>query len=74
MESVNIGSYVLDELKKRCTVENEDIGKDAKLDAKGMHFLISRYSGKGVGNLCLIESCGIDAALPGAPSVKSRTS
>lgn len=55
MESVNIGSYVLDELKKRYTVENEDIGKDAKLDAKGMHFLISRYSVKGVGNLCLID-------------------
>ncbi len=55
MGSVNIGSYVLDELKKRYTVENEDIGKDAKLDAKGMHFLISRYSVKGVGNLCLID-------------------
>lgn len=55
MGSVNIGSYVLDELKKRYTVENEDIGKDAKLDAKGMHFLISRYSVKSVGNLCLID-------------------
>lgn len=52
---MSIGNYVLDELGKRFRVEKKDIGNDGKLDAKGMHFLISRYAVKGVGNLCLIE-------------------
>ncbi|MBR3564400.1 MAG: hypothetical protein IKN92_06365 [Clostridia bacterium] len=52
---MSIGNYVLDELRKRFEVEKKDIGRDGKLDAKGMHFLISRYAVKGVGNLCLID-------------------
>lgn len=49
-----LGSYVLDQLAKTYTVKELDLGGDAALSKKGMHFFTKCYDVEGLGHLCVM--------------------
>ncbi len=49
-----IGSYVLDRLGEKYEVKPLDIGSDAQLSKKGMHFFTRSYEIKDLGHLCIM--------------------
>lgn len=48
-----VSSYLLQELQKRYTVREEDIGRDARLRKFPLAFDVKKYTVEGIGNLCL---------------------
>ena len=55
----NIGTYVLETLKKRYEVTEKDIGSDRKLDKGLMHFTVRSFDAAGFGTLCLMNMKGM---------------
>ena len=49
-----MGSYVLDRLGEKYEVKPMDIGSDAQLSKKGMHFFTRSYEIKDLGHLCIM--------------------
>ena len=50
-----MNELLLDRLKREYEVKQLDIGKDASLSKKGMHFEIASYEVKGLGHLCTMS-------------------
>ena len=59
MQNDNIGTYVLEQLKKNYEVTEKDIGSDARLDKGMMHFTVRSFDIAGIGTLCLLNMKGM---------------
>ena len=52
---IDLGCLLRKELEKSCSVRQEEIGADARLEKKGMVFDTETYTVEGVGHLCVLR-------------------
>ena len=52
---MKMNDALLSQLKNSFEITENDIGDDASLSAKGMHFTLRTYEVKDLGHLCLLD-------------------